>query len=246
MEGISADITTEQFASHRSSAVDRLMTSHEGYKDMILVEWQGYLLVIMNRDDPDKPCDCVPGNPHTDIYLADSRAVYQNESHMEYEWYYWDLGVHVASATVHDGVLYLATNDTVELNTGEYVRTCAIYSLTRTESQFDDFYGGVHSERPIHSYWTTPKDKFNTPQKTKTTNKRGCVVEGYGDIKVYAKTEGMDEWDEVGGWTDVEDYIAPRIKQKKFKDLQLKFESDTSFKLESVTIEAVVGGYIKR
>ena len=36
------------------------------------------------------------------------------------------------------------------------------------------------------------------------------------------------------------------IRKKKFKDLQLKFESDTSFKLESVTIEAVVGGYIKR
>lgn len=207
MEGISSDITTEQFASHRSSVVDRLMTCHKDYKDMLLAEWQGYLLVIMGKD----------------VYLADSRAVYQNESHMEYEWYYWDLGVNVVAATVHDGILYVATDE------------CEIYSLTDTSP-----------ERAIESYWTTPKDKFNTPQKTKTTNKRGCVVEGHGDIKVYAKTEGMDEWDEVGGWTDVEDYIAPRIKQKKFKDLQLKFESKTSFKLESVTIEAVVGGYIKR
>jgi hypothetical protein len=207
MEGISADITTEQFASHRSSAVDRLMTSHDAYKNMLLQEWNGYLLVIMGKD----------------VYLADSRAVYQNESHMEYEWYYWDWGKNVISSTVHDGILYVATDE------------CKIYSLTDTDPK-----------RAIESYWTTPKDKFNTPQKTKTTNKRGCVVEGYGDIKVYAKTEGMDEWDEVGGWTDVEDYIAPRIKQKKFKDLQLKFESDTSFKLESVSIEAVVGGYIKR
>lgn len=205
MEGISADITTEQFASHRSSSVDRLMTVHGNYKDMLLEEWNGYLLVIMGNE----------------VYLADSRAKYDNEGHMEYEWYYWDLGENIICSTVHDGVLYVGTDK------------CEIYSLTDTSP-----------ERKIHSYWTTPKDKFNTPQKTKTTNKRGCVVEGEGDIKVYAKTEDT-EYALVGEFT-VKDYCVPRIKQKKFKDLQLKFESDTSFKLENVTIEAVVGGYIKR
>lgn len=213
MEGISADITTEQFASHRSSVVDRLMTSHDLYKNMLLQEWRGYLLVIMGMD----------------VYLADSRAVYQNESHMEYEWYYWDLSTgneitepgNVVCTVVHDDELYLATDK------------CKIYSLSYTGPQI------------IHSYWTTPKDKFNTPQKTKTTNKRGCVVEGYGNINVYAKTEDT-EYELVGEFTNIEDYIAPRIKQKKFKDLQLKFESKSRFKLESVTIEAVVGGYIKR
>jgi hypothetical protein len=214
MEGISADITTEQFASHRSSAVDRLMTSHKDYKNMLLQEWRGYLLVIMGKD----------------IYLADSRAVYQNEGHMEYEWYYWDLDKgnawgdpgNVVCTVVHDDELYFATDK------------CRIYSLTWTGTN-----------RDCESYWTTPKDKFDTPQKTKTTNKRGCVVEGYGDINVYAKTEDT-EYELVGEFTDVKDYLVPRIKQKKFKDLQLKFESKTSFKLESVTIEAVVGGYIKR
>ena len=214
MEGISADITSEQFASHRSSVVDRLMTSHKDYKNMILEEWNGYLLVIMG----------------TDVYLADSRAVYQNESHMEYEWYYWDLSTgnkvtepgNVVCTVVHDDILYLGTDK------------CKIYSLSTT-----------NPKKTMESYWTTPKDKFNTPQKTKTTNKRGCVVEGYGDIKVYAKTEDT-EYELVGDFPDVKDYLVPRIKQKKFKDLQLKFESKTSFKLETVTIEAVVGGYIKR
>ena len=212
MEGISADITTEQFASHRSSAVDRLMTAHSNYKEMLLEEWNGYLLVIMGNE----------------VYLADSRAKYDNEGHMEYEWYYWDLSNEIGDkatiicSTVHDGVLYVGTDK------------CEIYSLTDTSP-----------ERKIHSYWTTPKDKFNSPNKTKTTNKRGCVVEGEGDIKVWAKTEDT-EYQPVGEFTGIKDYLVPRIKQKKFKDLQLKFESDTSFKLENVTIEAVVGGYIKR
>jgi hypothetical protein len=33
---------------------------------------------------------------------------------------------------------------------------------------------------------------------------------------------------------------------KKFKDIQLKFASNTRFSLETVTLEAFIGGYIKR
>ena len=75
MEGISGDITTEQVISHRSSLVDSKLLQEENYKDMILVEYEGYLLVIIK----DK------------IYLADSRAMFTNENHNEYEWFYWDI-----------------------------------------------------------------------------------------------------------------------------------------------------------
>ena len=54
------------------------------------------------------------------------------------------------------------------------------------------------------------------------------------------------EWELIGEYTNVTDYFTSRIKKKKFKDLQLKFHSDTRFSLETATLEVFVGGYIKR
>lgn len=95
MEGISGDITTEQVAAHRSSLVDRKMIAESNYKNMILAEWEGYLLVFI-------------GNK---VYLADSRTAFTYENHIEYDWFYWELEKEVTSVKVHDGVLYLGTKD---------------------------------------------------------------------------------------------------------------------------------------
>ena len=203
MEGISGDITTEQMVGHRSTMVDRKLIAEAGYKDMILEEWEGYLLVII-------------GNK---VYLADSRSVFTNENHIEYEWFYWELEKEILCSCVQDGILYLGTGD-------------GVYTLT-------------DMEKPIESYWVTPKDKFDNPHKLKTTNKRGCVAEASGDISVYAKLEDTD-FEHIGTYMDVGDYFVSRIKRKKFKDIQLKFYSSTRFSLETVTLESFVGGYIKR
>lgn len=203
MEGISGDVTTEQMVAHRSTLVDRRMTAEAGYRKMILEEWEGYLLVFIG----------------THVYLADSRAMFANGNHNEYEWFYWDLGKEVICTHADSGVLYLGTAD-------------GVYSLTDTEAH-------------IESYWVTPKDKFNNPHKLKTSHKRGCVAEAKGDIDVYAKVEDTD-FEYIGTYANVEDYFVSRIKRKKFKDIQLKFHSKTRFSLETVTLEAFVGGYIKR
>lgn len=203
MEGISGDITTEQVAAHRSSLVDRRLLSEADYKNMILAEWEGYLMVFIGSK----------------VYLADSRTAFTIENHIEYEWFYWDLGMEVTYAKVHDGVLYLGTDD-------------GVYTLTDMEAD-------------VESYWVTPKDKFEYPHKLKTTSKRGCVAEATGDIAVHVKTEKTD-FALIGEYKDVKDYFVSRIKMKKFKDIQLKFASNTRFSLESVTLEAFVGGYIKR
>lgn len=97
MEGISGDVTTEQVVAHRSSLVDRKMISEASYKDMVLAEWEGYLLVFI-------------GNK---VYLADSRTAFAYENHMEYEWFYWELEKAVTCAVVENGVLYLGTSDGV-------------------------------------------------------------------------------------------------------------------------------------
>ena len=203
MEGISGDVTTEQVVAHRSSLVDRKLIAEKGYKDMILEEWEGYLFVFIG----DK------------AYLADSRTAFTNENHIEYDWFYWDMGKKITCAKVNDGVLYLGTED-------------GVYTLTDYSCD-------------VESYWVTPKDKFKYPHKLKTTNKRGCVAEATGDISVYAKIEDTD-FELIGAYENVTDYFVSRIKRKKFKDIQLKFHSKTRFSLETVTLECFIGGYIKR
>lgn len=203
MEGISGDITTEQAIAHRSSLVDRKLIAESDYKNMVLEEWEGYLLVFIG----DK------------VFLADSRTAFTNENHIEYEWFYWELGKKVTCTRVEGGVLYLGTED-------------GVYTLTDNEGA-------------VKSYWVTPKDKFKAPHKLKTTNKRGCVVEATGDISVYAKLEDTD-FELIGTYENITDYFVSRIKRKKFKDIQLKFYSDTRFSLETATLECFVGGYIKR
>ena len=202
MEGISGDVTTEQVVAHRSSLVDRKMISEKDYKNMILAEWDGYLMVFIGSK----------------CYLADSRGMFTNENHVEYEWFYWDMGTRITCARVHDGVLYLGAKD-------------AVYTLNGSED--------------MESYWTTPKDKFKYPNRLKTTNKRGCVAEAQGDVSVYAKLEDT-LFELIGEYEGVNDYLVSRIKRKKFKDIQLKFYSNTGFTLETVTMECFVGGYIKR
>lgn len=203
MEGISGDVTTEQVVAHRSSLVDRKLTLEADYKNMILAEWAGYLFVFVGRH----------------VYLADSRAMFQNENHYEYEWFYWDMGKKVTCARVEDDALWVGTND-------------GIYTL-------------LDYDADVESYWVTPKDKFKYPHKLKTTNKRGCVAEATGDIAVYAKVEDTD-FEHIGTYEGVTDYFVSRTKRKKFKDIQLKFRSGTRFSLETVTLEAFIGGYIKR
>lgn len=97
MEGISGDITTEQVAAHRSALVDRKLTAEGSYKNMILEEWEGYLLCFIDNK----------------VYLADSRATFTNENHSEYEWFYWVLSKNITCTRVKDGVLYLGTADGV-------------------------------------------------------------------------------------------------------------------------------------
>lgn len=203
MEAINGDVTTEQLLAHRSTLVDRKLIAEADYKDMILEEYEGYLFVFI-------------GNK---VYLADSRAMFQNENHYEYEWFYWELDIDVTCTVVKDGMLWVGTKD-------------GIYTLS-------DF------EANVVSHWTTPLDKFNNPQYMKTSNKRGCVVEALGDLTISAKTNKGD-WEEIESYENVTDYLVVKRKFKKFKDIQLKFSSSTRFSLEQATFECFVGGYLKR
>lgn len=217
MEGISGDVTTEQVIAHRSTLVDRKLLKESGYKEMNLAEWEGYLIIALSNK----------------IYLADSRARFTNTDHMEYEWFCWEYGFNILGAYAIDGYLFLiGDNGGIYAHNTKWFDTLSMDSVNKNPVKYA-------------SYWVTPKDRFNAPQKLKTTNKRGCVVEAAGDIAVSVKTEDT-EFEEVGTYENVTDYFCCRIKRKKWKDIQLKFESDRKFSLETATLEAFIGGYIKR
>lgn len=204
MEGINGDVTTEQVVAHRSTLVDSKLLEEINYKNLILQEWEGYLLVIIDNK----------------VYLADSRAMYTNVSHNEYEWFYWELEKNITFATVKDNILYLCSND-------------GIYTLTKKDGKID-------------SYWTTCLDDFGSPSMQKTTNKRGCLLEVESNIlNVYTKIDN-GEFELINRFNETKGYVVPRIKKKKWKDIQLKIASDTPFKLSMCTLQSFIGGYVKR
>lgn len=93
MEAINGDVTTEQVLAHRSSLIDSKLLNEPNYKNMILEEWEGYLLVFIDNH----------------VYLADSNEDYSNSA--RYEWYYWELSKNITCTQVKDGILYLGTSD---------------------------------------------------------------------------------------------------------------------------------------
>ena len=203
MEGITGDVTTEQTIAHRSSLVDSRLLNEPNYKNLILEKWEGYLLVIIDNK----------------IYLADSRAMFTNNDHPEYEWYYWEFANNITSTFVKDGVLYLCSDKDV-------------YTLTKTGE--------------VEAYWTTLEDEFGYPQYQKTTNKKGCVVDMEGaEITVSVKTDN-NNFEKIDTYKNTKGYVVPRIKKEKWKSLQLKFSSNKPFYLYSNTLEAYVGSYVKR
>lgn len=209
LEGINGNIYSEQFLQHRSSLIDSKLINENGYKNVQLMEYKGYLLCLIDSK----------------IYLADSRAKFTNSSNqIEYEWFYWELSNNITYIKEHQGNLFLGNEN------GDIY----IFSL--------------ESDEVIESIWTTSKDDFGYEAYIKTTNKRGGVATlkkmKNNNIAVSTIVDGKEN--EKGVFSDSKGYIAYRIKDKKFKDIQIKFSSNKSFGLYSCTLQGFVAGYIKR
>ena len=161
------------------------------------------------------------------VYLADSRQKYQHATNeIEYDWYYWELPNSITFMKEYHQNLYLGNAD------GK------LFLLSGTTDNGTD----------ITSVWTTPKDDFGYPSYTKTTNKRGNVAElkkmNNDSIHVDTIVDGTLKEKKV--FSDTKGYIAYRIKDKKFKNIQLKFSSNKPFGLFSCTLQGFIAGYIKR
>lgn len=161
------------------------------------------------------------------IFLADSRNLYEKTSNKaEYEWFYWELPFSVDYITEYQNDLYLANSD------GK------IFILE----------GITDNNMDIKSKWTTTKDTFKYDSYRKITNKRGGTADvkimNNDSIKLRTITEIREN--DIGTYNDEKGYIVYRVKEKKFKWLQLEFSSSKPFGLFSCTLEAFIGGYVKR
>ena len=235
LEGISTEkIDSKQAIAHRSFMVDVKMTNENNYKDAMMTEYQGYLLILVNGK----------------IYLADSRQKYANLDSFGYEWFYWDF-------TDINPILLKEYNDKLYIGTDNG----SIFILEGTND----------NGKTIISYWTTPMDNFDYNNQLKTTNKRGGLAKiktiPNGLIKIARRTDKSSEYKyttrkSANGFsfesldfrnfsfiTTDKSYVLYKIKEKKLNELSLKFysdEKDKPFGIFSSTIEAFVGGYIKK
>lgn len=163
LEGISGDVTTEQVLGHRSTCVDSRLLNEAKYKDVIVEEWEGYLLVITGKH----------------IYLADSRALMTNGNHTEPEWFYWEFDIDITSTRVKDGVLYLCSDK-------------AIYTLTKTDTNINAYWTTLDDEFSYPQYQKTTNKKgcvidlegSSVTIAVKTDNN------GFETVKKYSNTKG--------------------------------------------------------
>ena len=114
-------------------------------------------------------------------------------------------------------------------------------------------------------------DNFGYDNQLKTTNKRGGITKlktiQNGRIKIARRTDKSEEYKyttekSANGFkfdnvnfanfsfvTTNKSYMIYKIKEKKINELSLKFysdEKDKPFGIYSATIEAFIGGYIKK
>lgn len=255
MEGITGDITTEQVLAHRSSLVDRKMLNEENYKEMVLAEWEGYLLVLID----DK------------VYLANSREMVANADHNEYEWFYWELAKKIRATNVHNNVLYLCSERENVYDDNGYIKYTdglnfywydseneIVYDTDYKETQISVetltpiYVSGIYTltnndeNRDLESYWTTKSDDYDYPQMLKTTNKRGFKSDVSGlSVTIEVKTDNND-FETLGTYNNTKGYIVAKLKRKKWNKIQLRFGSNKPFGIYEIVLESYIGSYVKR
>ena len=166
LEAISGDVTTEQILAHRSSLVDSKLLNEAKYNNVILEEWEGYLLAFVGSK----------------VYLADSRELVTINDHNEYEWFYWDLKKDITSTCVKDGVLYLCS--------GKEIYTLTDYSSAREiESYFttldDEFRYPQYQKITNKKGFVADIEGSSITISVKTDNNNFEKINTYNNVKGY-------------------------------------------------------------
>lgn len=231
LEGIGSSIGSLQILTHKSTNIDNKMVNMSNYDNAVMCEWAGYLVIAIDDN----------------LFLADSRQMFQNNKGIEYEWYYWKINNNITFLRNYNNDLYFGTD------------TGNIYKF------------GGHNDNgiAINSYWTTPYDQMKYPQFRKTTNKRGNIAKvkniQNGKLKIWVKTDRKDwkllkeisingfdfnglDFDNFSFGTGDNLYVVFRVKMKKIKHITFKFscdELDKGFGLYQLNTSAYLGSFVK-
>ena len=235
LEGISSnDIASQQLLTHKSSLIDNKLINENDFNLSMLVEWNGYLLILVNSH----------------IYLGDIRQLYQSVNGYEYEWYYWN--IENAQATIlkeYKGNLYIgAENGSIFIVDGTNDNGEIIESYWTTPMDnfgYGNKYKTTNKRGGVAKIKTIPNGKVKVAERTNKS-----ITDKY--IKEFA-SGGLDygniDYSNFAYITSITSNIVYKIKEKKFVELQLKFysdELDKPFGIYDAIIEAFEGGYVKR
>jgi len=225
LEAIGKTLGDDQILVHRSSMVDSKMISNTNYKNVKIAEYRGYLMCLLDSK----------------VFLADSRNLFEKTAGKnEYEWFYWELPNTINFMTEYQNDLYLGNADGKIYILEGTTDTVPVYN-EQTEQYVETSVG-------ISSKWTTTRDTFKYASYRKITNKRGgtASVKSMNNDAVKLKTITDLRTNEIGTYNDSKGYIVYRVKEKKWKWIQLEFSSNKPFGLFSCTLESFIGGYVKR
>ena len=235
LEGITTEnINSRQAISHRSSLIDSEMINNSNYSNAQMVEWQGYLLILVGGK----------------IFLADSRQKYSNLNSFEYEWYCWDISrcnPHILKE--YREKLYIGANDgSIFVVEGTNDNEEAILSYWTTP--MDNFgydnklkttnkRGGIVKIKTIPNGIIKISRKINTSDEYKYTTQKSLTGFNFNNL----------DFRNFSFVTVSQSYAILKIKEKKINEISLKFysdEKDKPFGLFSAALEAFIGGYIKK
>lgn len=160
LEGISGDVTTEQVLGHRSTLVDSKLLNEANYKNVLLEEWEGYLLVIIDNH----------------IYLADSRL---DQYSAKYEWFYWEFDMNITGTRVKDGVLYLCSDKSIYTLTKTDTNMEAYWTTLEDEFRYPQYYKSTNKKGCVVDC------NGNITISVKTDNKAFETINTYKNTKGY-------------------------------------------------------------
>lgn len=235
LEGISTEkIDSKQAIAHRSSMVDVKMTNENNYKDAMMTEYQGYLLVLVNGK----------------VFLADSRQKYSSLDSFEYEWFYWNFSNATPNILKeYNDDLYIGAKDGsifIVEGTNDNGNTINSYWTTPMDNfGYSNMVKTTNKRGGIAKIKTIPNGIIKVARKTDKSDEYRYTTEksatGFSFLNI--------DFDNFSFITANKSYLIYKIKEKKINEISLKFysdEKDKPFGLYSAVIEAFVGGYVKK
>ena len=219
LEGIGTlSVRLERAVEHRSSLVDAKLVTQKGLKDAEMVEWNGYLCIL------------VDGN----IFMADSRQRYTDSNGiMQYEWYYLEgIGVWEDEAEgrkFYPACCLTATTDNLFFGTTNGVICSFNFDMRDDNGEIPPTYYDFDGEA-IYSAVATKMDNCGIPHLTKSTVKKSVVIKTRTLVRSAAKVKvrtTKSAYEQIG-----------RIASSRFDFNNVDFE-DLSFETSDTTVFAL-------